>query len=485
MKATSFLVIALSVLFLLTACDEDTKDLGSSLTNRVDKLDVSDQVYQATSRSVAAESVWSRSSVGYLGRVKDPETGSYVKSSFMTQLHILAEYQLTNESLVESRDADGQVIADSCEIRLFYDTLYGDSLATMKLTVYELDHPMTEDRKYATDFDPLSEGYARADGIRKDVVYTLVNYTDNNRTDADYGKNICVKLNDPYTDKNGVTYNNFGTYLMRTYYAHPEYFKNSITFMNQVLAGFYFAHNGGTGSMAQISSSRINIFYRAKVDDTVTDHMTSISGTEEVLQTSYIQNDDAAIDEMVADNSCTYLKSPAGIYTELTLPVDEIYAGHDKDTINSAKVVLSRLNNDMQSLWSLGIPSTLLMVASDSLSSFFDQQKLADYKQSFLASYSSSINGYTFSNISGIISHMASIKKAGLSSNPNWLAEHPNWNKVLLVPVTPSYRTYTNYYGSTTSTMTAILHDMSLSSTRLVGGSTPIEITVIYSKFNE
>ena len=294
-----------------------------------------------------------------------------------------------------------------------------------------------------------------------------------------------MKLNDPYTDKNGVTYSNFGTYLMRTYYAHPEYFKNSVTFMKNVMPGFYFANTGGIGSMAKIMFPQVNVFYRALVSDTVANRMTLFTGSEEVLQTCHIQNDQTAIDQLVADNSCTYLKSPSGIYTELTLPIDEIYANHDNDTVNSAKLVLTRLNNDVNSEWSLNIPSYLLMVASDSLTTFFDRQQLMDYKESFMATYSSSINGYTFSNISGLVSHINQMKKAGMASNPNWVAEHPNWNKVILVPITPSYRTYSSYYGSSSSTLTSISYDMSLSSTRLVGGDTPIELSVIYSKFRE
>ncbi len=485
MKARFLIGLALLALFTLSACDENTEDLGSSLTTRVDKLNVSNQVFQVTSRSVAAGEVWSRNNVGYLGCLKDPETGSFIKSGFMSQFHLLDNFQMIEESDIVSRDENGAVEADSCEIRLFYGNMYGDSLATMKLTAYELDHPMTEDQKYNTNFDPISEGYIRTDGIRKDVAYTLINFTDNNRTDKDYGNNICVKLNEPYTDKNGVTYSNFGTYLMRCYYYHPEYFKNSITFMKNVVPGFYFVHSGGIGSMAQVVFPQINLFYRVHSADTIANAFTVFTGSEEVLQTCHIQNDQSLIDDMIADNSCTYLKTPSGIYTELTLPIDEIYSGHDNDTINSAKLVLKRLNNDVPSQWSLGIPSHVLMVASDSLTTFFNQQQLADNKETYMASYSSSINGYTFNNISGLVSHLALIKKAGLASNPNWVSEHPNWNKVILVPITPSYRTYTNYYGSSTSTLTGITYDMSLSSTRLVGGSTPIEMTVIYSKFNE
>ena len=57
-----------------------------------------------------------------------------------------------------------------------------------------------------------------------------------------------------------------------------------------------------------------------------------------------------------------------------------------------------------------------------------------------------------------------------------------DWNKVVIIPVTASYNTS----GSTVE-LISVNHDMSMSTTRLVGGSDSkygdIEISVIYSKF--
>ena len=42
------------------------------------------------------------------------------------------------------------------------------------------------------------------------------------------------------------------------------------------------------------------------------------------------------------DNTCTYLKTPAGIFTEVTLPVDEISTSHSTDSLLTAKIVFQR-----------------------------------------------------------------------------------------------------------------------------------------------
>ncbi len=479
MKIKFFAALAASVL-MLASCDETTDTLGTSLNTTTDNLQVASSSFTVLSRSVAVDSVLSRSATGYLGRIKDPETGVHITGDFMTQFNCHEGYKFTPADSIVSRDGEGQVIADSCEIRLFYTSFYGDSLATMKLTAYELDHPMLESTKYYSDFDPIEEGYVRSNGIAKEKVYTLVNGAEieEKNLNSSYVNNICVRLNDPYTDKNGVTYNNYGTYILRQYYAHPEYFRDSYSFMKNLVPGFFFKVTGGIGSMAYILTPQMNIFYRGLSADTIANQITLFNGTEEVLQTTKVTNDKAAMNQLVNDNSCTYIKSPSGIFTEFTLPVDEIMAGHENDTVNTAKLVLNRINNDDWSQYSLPAPSTLLMVEADSVSSFFENSKLANHKTSYLAAFVASTNKYTFANISSLIANMYRRKTNGLKTDASWVAKHPNWNKVYVIPVKTNYITYNN-----SSILTSVTNDMSLTSAKLVGGSTPVQIDVIYSKF--
>ena len=59
----------------------------------------------------------------------------------------------------------------------------------------------------------------------------------------------------------------------------------------------------------------------------------------------------------------------------------------------------------------------------------------------------------------------------------NWVAAHPDWNKIVLVPV--STETSSTGYSK-------IYNEFELTSTKLVGGSnTPIQISVVYSHFNK
>ena len=468
--------------FFLVSCDDTTDNIGSSLIDNVDKLHITTDTFTVSTRSIVADSVLSRNMTGYLGKVRDPETGAYLSSSFMTQFYSPENFSFPDKDSIQSRDELGEVMADSCDIRLYYNGFYGDSLATMKMSVYELTKPVEEQKFFYSNFNPEKE-YINGNENKTNKVYTLVdlNVDEKTRYSKDYMPAIRISLDKEY-----------GTKILKAYYDNPNAFKNAYSFIHDVMPGFYFKSVGGLGSMAYISLSQLNVYFRHKTTTTASDGtkrdtiITSVGafpGTEEVLQTTTVSNDKSTLQKLVSDNSCTYLKSPAGIFTEMRIPVKDIvekqYIGedgktysHKNDTINSAKVVLTRINNAQDSEYTLAIPQTLLILPKADMYSFFEKKKVADYKTSFLATYNSSTNTYTFNNIGGLVKHLYE----------NGDRTKADWDKVVIIPVKTTYNT-----TSTTKELIAVNHDMSLASTRLVGGHESkygdIKISVIYSKF--
>lgn len=482
MKIRFLSVIVFVVSILYVSCDDTTDMIGTSLTDNSDLLEVETASFSVSSESFVADSVLSRNVTGYLGKIRDPETGNYITGNFMAQFGTLEDYTLPEKDSIVSLDKDNEVVADSCSIRLFYQSFYGDSLATMNLTAHEMSKPMEEGVLYYSNFDLKERGYVNNDGMKINKTYTLtdLSVSEDEREDASsYTPNIKIDLNKEYVDKDGKRYNNYGTYIMRKYYENPQYFKNSYNFIHDVCPGFYFEMNDGLGSMAYISVSQLNVYFRYKAD-TIYVGTSTFSGTEEVLQTTNIVNDDKALEALANDYSCTYLKTPSGIFTELELPVEDVKLGHENDTLNTAKLTLTRINDDYQGDNSLDVPSTLLLIPSDSLYRFFENEDIVDYQGSFIASYDSKYNNYVFSNISGLITSMYNKMQAGKKNDANWIDDekNKNWNKVVLIPVTIT----TNSSG----TITKVVHDMGLTSTRLVRGTRDndgVKLDVVYSKF--
>ena len=475
-------------LMALSACNDETVDIGSSLTGQADKLNISYADFNVSTRSVLADSVLLRSSYCYLGKVKDLETRSYVTSEFMTQFNILETFTLPTQDEIAS-SFDGKVAADSCQIELYMDQAKSvtDTLAAMKIRVSELAKPMEEDRRYYSNYDPVTEGLIREGGLIKDKVFSYNDLTvsDDVRNESSYLNVINIKLNQPYTDVNGNTYNNYGTYLMHQYYQHPEYFKNSYAFIHNVCPGFFFSVTDGEGVYTQIVEMSLRFYFQRKTSkaDSTSTYATAIAGTEEILQTTKITNDREKLLQLAADNTCTYMKAPAGLYTEVTLPIDDIYRGHENDSIMTAKISFQRLNNLYYDK-TFDVPDYMMMIPKDSLNSFFETQKLPDNKLTFCTSFESKTNLYSFSNISSLVNKLADIKRAGQKTDNNWVANHPNWNKVLLVPVQAIVNS-----SSTTGTISGYEHCVGIEGTKLVGGSEnpndPIQLSIVYANFNQ
>lgn len=492
MKILRLLTVLVIAALTFAACDDTTEGIGGSITNKIDNINISNSAFNVTTKSIVAGAVLSRNNTGLIGKMKDLETGNYVKGDYMTQLSVLPTFSVDTLDYIKQANK-GSIEADSCYLLVSYNASYGDTIAPMKVTAYEMTQPMAENKEYYSNYDAFKEGW-----VSENNQHWSSNYNLSNTSDV---KNFKIYLNKEYK-KDGKTYKNYGSYIMQTYAEHPEYFKTNYKFLHNVCPGFYIKNVGGTGNMAKIWNTEL-IFYwtrhkTIKAKDGVTDS-TAVSigynrfdGTEEVLQLNKIENDTENMKKLASQQNWTYLKSPAGIFTEVTLPIEDIMKGHEKDTLNTATISFPRLNNENEdNPYNFATPSTILMVQKDSLQSFFEKSKLADNRTSYTASYSSTgtyKNAYTFQNIANLISAMYKNKGKG-----------ENWNKVVLVPV----NVITTTQGYTTA-ISKINHDMSLASTRLIVGtddpdkdyttdkktgkkvaSGPIRIKVIYSKFKE
>ena len=408
----------------------------------------------------------------------------------MSQYHILETFSLADEDSIVSKE-NGQVVADSCELVIYLGdaSSFCDSLAAMKMKVTELATPVEEKNDYYSNFDPDTKGYLRHDGLQYTKMFTWADMISSSKEQSEetYFKHITIPLNNTYTDKNGNTYKNYGTYVLQQYFHHPEFFRNSETFINNVCPGFFFEITDGIGFHGKVPYTGVQIHYRAVSEDSIYNTTATLAGTPEVLQTIRITNEQEKLNELAVDNTCTYLKSPAGLFTEVTLPIDDIMQNRSKDSLLAASISFQRINNNTHNNTALTIPQNVLLICKDSVDRFFKEKSLADNVTSFTTSYTSSQNAYTFSNLSTLITHLSQIKSEGIKNDPSWTAKHPDWNKMLLIPVHLDQVTTTSAYNISNTITISIEHDLSINSTRLVGGNArePISLKIIYGHFKD
>lgn len=437
-----YFAYVLTLLCCLISCDDNTGSLGGSVIPGNDAIFVDTATCWAESRSIAVDSVLGKTSKVYLGRFTDPQTNSLFEADFIAQFNCEEGGNVFPDSI----PGDSSV---RVELRLFFTTYFGDPTNTMTAEVYELKETLQEGEKYYTNLDPTP--FIEENPLATKV-YTATDYTleDSELNDSEHYSNVSIPLP-----------NEIGTEMIRKYRSNRELFANASNFIDSICKGYYIKSSKGDGTVIYVDQATLNIYFQDSKSDSI--FVTQFAGTEEVLQANRFNTDANSLKPLIMDNTCTYLKTPAGIFTEVTLPIDEIM--ENNDSINATKISFQCYNDAFDTKYKFGIPQTLLLVHKDEMYTFFEKNKLTDNISSFYAIYNSTYNRYDYSNISNLISYCKS--KYGQSDD---------WNKVVLIPVTTI--TDSNSY------IVNFRHDFSLNSVRLVGGKDKIKITVIKSRFN-
>lgn len=437
-----YFVYILTLLFCLIACDDNTGALGGSVIPDNDVITIDTATYWATSKSVAVDSVLGKTNKVYLGRFTDPQTGTMFEADFIAQFNCEEGGKVFPDII----PGDSSV---RVELRLFFTTYFGDSTNTMTAEVYELKETLQEGKKYYTNLDLSS---FTEDKPLATKVYTVMDYTleDSELNDSEHYANVNIPLP-----------NEIGTEMIRKYRKNKDLFANASNFIDSICKGYYVKSTQGDGTVIYIDQATLNIYFQDSKSDSV--FVTQFAGTEEVLQANRFNTDATSLKPLIEDDSWTYLKTPAGIFTEVTLPVDEIMANND--SINATKISFQCYNDMSDTEYKFGTPQTLLMIHKDEMYTFFEKNKLTDNISSFYAVYNSTHNRYDYSNISRLITYCNSKRE-----------QSADWNKVMLIPVTTI--TDSNKY------IVNFRHDFSLNSVRLVGGKDKIKVKVITSRFD-
>ena len=487
MKKVLFYAISFVAGLAFTACDDDTVSVGSDVLPDMDKITTTTQTFSLNSRSFRADSVLANTNSCYLGSIVDPETRSRTTCDFLAQYHIVENFRLPERDKIVMED--GVPVCDSCFIRLYATNLYGDELTPMKLSVYELstDKVMGEGRKYFTDVNPAE---FLAEGAQPVVqqTYTLGEFrTLSSSTLREFDLQLPKE---------------FGARIMRLYYEHPEYFTDSYRFLHNVFAGLYMQSSGGVGAMANVTLSDFVVGFKyhdttPAGKDTIYEGWHSLAATEEVLQNTRVDNQ--IPEEMLsAENDYTYVKSPAGIFTLVDLPVDEIVGGsHYGDTINTARILFPRIAGETAGSFALQPPPTVMLLRKANMFKFFETNLVNDGITSYVSNFYTAYNAYVFDNIAPLISLLRNERDAGAGVKASdteaqraakyraWEAENPDWATVALVPVAVEALTQTSALGGTTYQILQIRNELGLSSVKLNGGPRgKLSIEVTYSHYN-
>lgn len=536
MKSKYTLIALLAITFF--GCDDNTGGLGLGMFPGSDQnINGKLTTFDVTSESVHAGKIYAMSNIGYVGKFTDNLFGTY-QAGFLAEINCpdgvtfpkpYIEYDadgnpvsvsgkravraegkmIVDESIAEEenikliKDGD-KVIGNiySAELYLWYSSYFGDSLTASRLSVYELNKRIKKSEAYYTNIDP-EEYKGQLLGTK---AYTAVDLTvsDSVRNLTGYTPSVYV----PIDDNAAIA---IGGNILKG--ARTSGGLDREKFLN-AFKGIYVKNDFGDGTVLYVFQSQLNIRYKCYYTDSISGLKKkkkilengvekdstyfdgrSFNSTREVVQANRLENDKEAILDCINNHpELTYLKTPAGIFTQITLPVSQIAEKLQGDTLNAVRLAIPIYNQTTEQKFGMSTPRSVLLIRKKYKDSFFVDNKLSDGVTSALADYSSSslvLTQYTFNNITKMVNNCLADREAAekeirakgsitvqitddegitKSETATTIGEWENlteWNKVVLIPVLVT-KDASSGYGE--PNVISIQHDLKPSYARLKGG---------------
>jgi hypothetical protein len=431
----NFILCCVSVGFSLYSCNDDMTNIGTSILSPSDVISVSADTFTLTAQTIRLDSVYAKTTQCLLGQMYDPLYGN-IKADFICQFYCEENFKFA-QTPFENK-------IDSMELVIWYSgsSWLGDSIIPMQVSVYEVDKPLK--RNFYTNSN--LENYCNMSqplGKKTYTAYDLSFYDTLPPGGLYYTHNIIVKLPQELGQK-------FYDESIR----EPSAFSSQASF-NQFFPGLYITTTFGSGNLIQTEGENVylQVFYNymsknSEGVDTLIRTAEFFTNSKEVIQISRFENEN--MDELlVPNNTHTYIKSPAGVCTRLTVPTSEIEKTVDvkKRYINDFTLNLHYLPTEE---WNYAYtpPAYMLLIPEDSVKTFFENEKVEDNISCFLSyqqvnsvysvyGYDPQSRTYNFGNISALL-------KDHIEKSPG------EDLRLLVLPVIRSYtQVQTNYYMTT------------------------------------
>lgn len=456
---TKLFVFSLLVSLCYWSCDDTLDTIGMGIQPGEDKISVYDTVINLAGKTVKVDSIYARTTSGYLGRIYDPAYGT-IKSGFICQYYPSIGFDLD--------DMVDQNKIDSVRVEIYYNNFLGDSLAPMQATAY----PLKEGQRLINDFYTNLDAseYCDLENPFGKVAYTV----------RDMRLNDSISYANPYRRISIPMDNAWGYKFLDEYKKEGHGAWASLEEFLEFFPGTYIESSFGIGSMAAVDFSEIHVYYTINVDNNgVTEKSAAaaiLAVTKEVIQLNRFEN---THDEYLLEESDDkmYLKTPAGVFSKITIPIKKIYNGLDGKTLNRASVSIAAEPRKDKNEYAFEFPglgvvrntskSKLLLIEPDSVKLFFEEQRVANAKTVYATVFNSKTYTYDFNNISNVI-------QRAIDTDPNKDLE------LLLIPV------QTEFYESSSSSATVdvdykTMHFLHPSAVTLKKGEGDLQIQIVGS----
>ncbi len=467
------LFIGILLAVVLAACTDDVISSGSSVLPDSDEIVVSVDTFSLGSALHTADYIYSSPDSFLLGEC-DGRFGT-IHADILAQFACPVGFEFPENAAV-----------DSVCLYLSYNSWFGDGNTPMQIAAYKMDKgTFTYSSPYPSNL-PLSDYCSlSADTyiLSQDRIITAATPTDSvysSVTDS-YHPFIRIKTSDAFA---------------QDLFANADF--SSQDKFNEQFKGLYITTNFGSATVLHISQLTMTMFYHFTYakngkDTTVNDTKAFYANTEvrQVNRIEYLNKSVETLKPLV--DSINFVVSPANIYTRLSIPMTKMSTdirtalGNRRPYVNQAKLTVDVLNvytgaaaDKTVDDWAQPA-SYMLLVKESAMERFFNKRELPTDTCALLGTLTSA------SDSLGNLTYHYEYDLSSLLTQQLREEQAIDSLQMVLVPVAvETSSSNSGYYGSTSTSITAVRPQQTISATTIRSAQSkehPMRLDVIYSGF--
>ncbi|MDR0334142.1 MAG: DUF4270 domain-containing protein [Dysgonamonadaceae bacterium] len=378
---------------IVIACNDTLDEIGFTQQPERDRVTVGVDTIELDARTVLVESVFAQTRFPVLGEYIDPIFGS-IKSEYIGGFFLPNNAKFTEGANI-----------DSVRVMVSYTTMIGDSLAPMRLSVFRVNKSLA-DLDGSTNIDPTK--FADMSAPLGEQIFTGRNRTFRTEVIQSGTGWETIRIFDiPVMLPTQIGEDFLAEYLKP---GHGKLANTDV--FNEWFPGLYFTTTFGNSTIINVNITSLSVHYSyldeggsSAQRDTIRTNALQLHITPEVTQVNTVQTNSSQL--LAPSEEHTFIKSPAGVNTELTFPISQVHEKLRSQALNLADFTVFAMPDVMEmATVQLNPPNYLLLINKDSLDGFFERRRLPDSRTSFLSNrFDTQTFSYRFGNISSMFNH--------------------------------------------------------------------------------
>ena len=451
----------LAVMLLWTACKDDVTTTGESILDENDAIIVLADTFSISSAVDSCDAIISQADSFLLGEIETDY--GVLRASVLTQLACPEGYTYPEGFTV-----------DSICLFMYYSSWVGDDKSPLAINAYLMDkNTFRYNSTYPTDLN-IDDYCTRSKSILTNhrIVVASEKRDSIRNTNGQYIPMVRMRVNDDFMQD----------------FASITNFESQDKF-NEQFKGLLLETSFGSATMLNISDVALGVFYhfqynKAGKDTTVSDMKAFYANSEVRTVNQLVYRNKKEWVETLQQDSDTYnyIIAPAGVYTRLRIPMeqitDKIFTRTElkRPYVNKAEIRVSVMNmdpdNNDRNDWLL--PSShMLLIKEKSMTRFFKNRELPSDTCALLGQLTQGVDSV------GDAIYYYSYDMSDFLTNQLRKEENDSILNMLLVPVTIN----TTTTNTSANAVTSVRQQQTISATKIRSAKNGMQLESVYSGF--